>query len=452
MLNLSPTKIRDQVDFDAASTLREVEAKRATRVALRLIGIFSTSFLVAMFLPWTQNIRGTGMVNTLRPEQRPQTIHSVIDGRIEKWFVREGDYVEKGDTIMFISEVRDEFFDPELLERTSEQMQAKEMSAKSYEEKTKALDSQIEALRETRGLKIKQAKNRLEQAKLKVISDSMDYEAIKINAEIAERQYNRAERLVEEGLKSLTDVENRRQAYQKASAEKISVQNRLLASKNDVLNAEMELISLDAQFNNAIARAQSDKFSAFSSMYDASAMATKLKNQYTNFSVRKGMYFITAPQNGYITKAIRAGIGENINSGEELISIVPSDYELAVEMYIRPIDLPLIKLGQRVRIQFDGWPAIIFSGWPGTSFGTFGGKVFAIDNYISQNGMYRIIVSQDYEDYPWPEALRAGAGANSILLLNDVPVWYELWRQFNGFPPDYYAGGKQRKDKKYYQQ
>jgi hypothetical protein len=116
-------------------------------------------------------------------------------------------------------------------------------------------------------------------------------------------------------------------------------------------------------------------------------------------------------------------------------------------MFIRPIDLPLIKLGQRVRIQFDGWPAIIFSGWPGTSFGTFGGRVFAIDNFISKNGLYRIIVAPDYDDYPWPEELRAGAGANSILLLNDVPVWYELWRQFNGFPPDYYSGGQSRKEK-----
>jgi hypothetical protein len=24
------------------------------------------------------------------------------------------------------------------------------------------------------------------------------------------------------------------------------------------------------------------------------------------------------------------------------------------------------------------------------------------------------------------------------MLLNDVPVWYEIWRQLNGFPPEYY--------------
>jgi len=449
MLNLSPHKVKSKINLKQAQSLKMVERKVAQRVALKLIGIFAISVLIAMFLPWTQNIQGIGKVNTLLPQQRPQTIQSFIDGRIEKWYVKEGDYVEKGDTIIHILEIKDEYFDPMLLQRTQEQIDAKEYAVKSYESKITALDAQIEALKRTLVLKIEQAKNRLEQAKLKVISDSMDFEAIKINADIAEIQFLRMQRLEQEGLKSLTEVENRKQMFQKANADRISIQNRLLASRNDVLNAEVELVSLEAQFNNSIAKAESDKFSAFSNMYDAIATVTKLKNQFQNYAIRTGMYFIVAPQNGDITQTFRGGLGENIKSGEQLLSIVPSDYELAVEMFVRPIDLPLIKLGQKVRIQFDGWPAIIFSGWPGTSFGTFGGEVWAVDQFISENGMYRIIVAQDYKDYPWPKALRAGAGANTILLLNDVPVWYELWRQFNGFPPDYYAGGTQKKDKSY---
>lgn len=437
------------MDLSAAKTLVAVEKKEAQKVVLKLIGIFSTCFLLAMFLPWTQNIRGIGIVNTLRPEQRPQTIHSIIDGRIEHWHVREGDYVEKGDTILQISEIKDAYFDPELLQRTEEQIKAKQSSVESYKGRIQALDNQIEALQKTLTFKLKQARNRLTQANLQLRSDSIDFQAVTINTDIAKQQFERMERLEKQGLKSLTDVENRKRIYQSAMAEKIAAENRMLASQNDVLNAEMEIVSTEAQFRNAIAKAEADKYSAMSNMFDEETTVARLRNQYANFSIRSGMYFITAPQNGYITKAIRIGIGENIKSGEEIVSIVPSDYELAVEMFIRPIDLPLIKLGQRVRIQFDGWPAIIFSGWPGTSFGTFGGRVFAIDNFISENGLYRIIVAPDYDDYPWPEELRAGAGANSILLLNDVPVWYEMWRQFNGFPPDYYKGGKSRKDKDY---
>ena len=128
-----------------------------------------------------------------------------------------------------------------------------------------------------------------------------------------------------------------------------------------------------------------------------------------------------------------------IKNGDDLVTIMPSNYDLAVEMYVEPIDVPLLKIGQEVRIWFDGWPAIVFSGWPNASVGTFGGKVFAIDNFISDNGKYRVLVSEDPAELPWPDEVRVGGGANSITLLKNVKVGYEIWRQLDGFPPDYYA-------------
>jgi hypothetical protein len=109
------------------------------------------------------------------------------------------------------------------------------------------------------------------------------------------------------------------------------------------------------------------------------------------------------------------------------------------------MDIPLLKKGQQVRIQFDGWPSIVFSGWPTLTYGTFGGKVVAIDNFISENGKYRLLVSRDTSDHPWPEQIKLGAGASTFTLLNDVPIWYELWRQINGFPPDFYNKGETKK-------
>ncbi|MDZ7846572.1 MAG: hypothetical protein U5L96_07280 [Owenweeksia sp.] len=96
---------------------------------------------------------------------------------------------------------------------------------------------------------------------------------------------------------------------------------------------------------------------------------------------------------------------------------MPANYELAVAMYVRPIDIPLIEKGQPVRIQFDGWPAIVFSGWPNTSYGTYGGRVIAIDNFTSRNGKFRILVQPDPEEASWPEALRIGGGTRNMLLL-----------------------------------
>jgi multidrug efflux pump subunit AcrA (membrane-fusion protein) len=437
MLNISPNKIK--ITSDAVSSLKRVHLNDKKSVLTRvLLGSFFFMVIV-VFLPWTQNIRALGNVTALKPEQRPQTIHSIIAGRIEKWFVQEGDFVSKGDTILYISEVKEDYLDPNLLTRTQEQLEVKELSVKSYMEKIKALDNQIDALSQTSQLKWEQAKNKLKQSRLKVVSDSMDYEAAIINYSIAETQLKRMESLYEQDLKSLTDLEKRKLTAQKMYASKISAENKLLSSRNEFINAQVEITSVRQQYRDEIAKAESNKYSALSNMYDAEATVTKLQNQYMNYSVRNDMYYIVAPQDGFITKSIQTGLGETIKEGEPIINIMPSNYDLAVEMYVKPIDLPLIQKGRHVRIQFDGWPAIIFSGWPNTSVGTYGGTVFAIDNFISDNGKYRVLVVPDSSEHTWPTALRVGAGTSNFALLKDVPIWYELWRNINGFPPDYYT-------------
>ncbi|KAB2918113.1 MAG: HlyD family efflux transporter periplasmic adaptor subunit [Bacteroidetes bacterium] len=446
MLNISKNSVKGAFDIESYSSFSKL-SKPKKNVLLRLIATTLLIGIVIMFLPWTQNIRAEGYVTALQPNQRPQTIHSIIPGRIEKWFVNEGDQVEKGDTIVFISEVKEEYLDPELLQKTEQQVKAKELTVSSYMEKVKALDSQVDALLNNKKLKIQQAQNKLKQALLKVQSDSIALKAAETDYTIALKQLERIEGLYKDGIKSLTDVEQKRLKVQETLSKKIGEENKLLTSKNEVLNAEMEMESIDAEYNDKIAKSKSEKFTALSSMYDAEAIVTKLQNQYMNYSIRSGMYYITAPQNGYITKAIKSGIGETIKEGTEIVSIMPSDYQLAVNMYVEPIDLPLINKGEPVRIQFDGWPAIVFSGWPNASYGTFTGKVVAIDNFISPNGMYRVLVAPDENEYKWPEEVKVGAGAKTITLLNDVPIWFELWRKLNGFPPNFYSNVEQKQTK-----
>jgi multidrug resistance efflux pump len=393
---------------------------------------------IFLFLPWTQNIRGKGALTTLKPDQRPQTIQSPIPGKIEKWYVQEGDYVEKGDTILFISEIKNEYFDPRLVERTGMQINAKEMSVNSYEGKVTALNNQIGALANGRILKLEQARNKLLQSKLKVKSDSIDLEAAETNLRIAERQYERMVQLQDEGLFALTDVEEKKLKLQETQAKIISQENKLLASKNEVINATIEINSVQAEYIDKISKAESDMRTAQSSQFDSEAQVTKLENELTNYEMRNDLYYIRATRSGLVNRMLKAGLGETIKEGEELVSVMPKIYDKAVEMFVAPIDLPLVHKGEKVRIQFDGWPVIIFSGWPNASYGTYGGVVFAIENFMSTNGKYRVLLIQDPDDQAWPDELRVGSGTNTIALLEDVPIWYELWRQINGFPPNFY--------------
>ena len=225
---------------------------------------------------------------------------------------------------------------------------------------------------------------------------------------------------------------------QETKAKLISQENKLLASRNEILNAEVEINRVEAEYADKISKARSDKYTAQSGLFDSEAQVTKLENEFTNYSMRKELYYILAPVAGQINKALQGGIGETFKEGDRLVGIMPAYVDMAVETYIEPLDLPLIHIGEKVRIQFDGWPAMVFSGWPNVSFGTYGGKVVAIETFISENGKYRILLAPDPDGEPWPKDLRVGSGANTIALLEDVPIWYELWRQLNGFPPNYY--------------
>ncbi len=406
--------------------------------------------LIIMFLPWTQNINSSGRVTALDPAERPQTIHATIPGRVEKWFVEEGQFVKEGDTIVFISEVKDDYFDPQLLGRTKNQIEAKELAMQSYQQKVVALENQINALKENLTLKLKQAQNKLIQAELKISSDSIEFRAAKNNFEIAEKQFNRQQELYKQGLVSLTNLEVRELKFQESIAKLISSENKLISSQNEYINAKIELNAIKNEYADKIAKTQSERASALSQQFDADVEIAKLNNQLSNYSIRAGFRFITAPQDCYINKALITGIGETMKEGDAIVSITPALHNKAVELFVSPVDLPLVRIGDKVRIIFDGWPVFVFSGWPNVSFGTFGGVVVAIDQNVSENGQFRLLVAYDENDVDWPKQIRMGGGAKGILLLKDVPIWYEIWRQLNGFPPDFYEPAsaiKTNKDK-----
>ncbi|NNK82641.1 MAG: HlyD family efflux transporter periplasmic adaptor subunit, partial [Flavobacteriaceae bacterium] len=374
MLNISNNQLNKKVSLTDFKSGQYVFNKNYYKQLNKFLLVFALIGLIVMFLPWTQNITGRGFVTTLKPDQRPQTIQSQIPGRIEEWYVREGDAVNKGDTILRISEIKSEYFDDRLVERTGDQIRAKSSSVNAYGSKVDALNRQILALKNEQNLKLEQARNKLIQARLKVQSDSIDFEATKTNLTVAQTQYNRDITLQEEGLKAMKDVEEKRIKLQESQAKLISQENKLLTSKNNLINSKVEISRIRAEYQDKISKAQSDMFTAQSNQFNTSAQVTKLENTYSNYKRRNSLLYVTAPQSGVINKAIKGGIGETFKEGDRLVGIMPKEIDFAVETFVQPIDLPLIHIGEKVRVQFDGWPAIVFSGWPNVSYGTYGAQ------------------------------------------------------------------------------
>lgn len=394
--------------------------------------------IIVLFLPWTQNIQVKGNVSTLYQEQRPQQLNSPIPGRIIKWYVKNGDYVKKGDTILQLSEVKEDYLDPLLVKRTEQQVEAKKGVRDYYEAKVGTTNSQIEALNSARDLKLSQLKVKISQLNNKLAGEEAELTAANNELRMSADQYDRQKKMYDEGLVSLTQFQQRSVSYQNALAKKTSAENKIAQTRQEIVNVSIEQNATIQDYNEKLSKTEGERFQSMGQIEGSDGDIAKLENQVANYRARQGLYFVIASQDGQVVQINKAGIGEILKDGESIGVIVPEKVDYAVEIYIKPVDLPLVKEGQRVMCIFDGFPAIVFSGWPNSSYGTFAGKVIAVESNISANGLFKALVIQDKDEKQWPPKIKMGTGVQGIAILNDVPIWYELWRNINGFPPDYY--------------
>lgn len=447
MLNISrtPQSIKNQV----ARSKTMVELSDDTR-GLRIVRSMVTGIVVVfliLLLPWTQNVTATGKVISRYPDKKPQQVNIMIDGRIMKWYAYEGQSVNAGDTILVLEEVKPEYLDPDLVRRTSELIDAKNAGIVAYNAKLDALRDQETALGQARDLEISQAIMKVEQTVQKVQADSANVEQEELNIQIAEERYNRALELFKDGLISTTDFESRSLSQQEASAKFIKARNQLLAELQALSMARLEVQRKAADFADKLAKNRSEQASTATALQDAIGERIKLENLLANYTVRETGRVVLAPQGGRIVSALQSGVGEIVKSGTAVATIQPLDFIEAVELYVEAMDVPILHPGARGRIQLDGWPALVFSGWPSASIGTFAARVASVDQVINETGRYRVILEPDANEGPWPRPISIGSGALGIILLKDVPLGYELWRQLNGFPPEFYTADDLNKDK-----
>ncbi len=438
MLNISLKSVAQYIEKGNYDSYKTLSSRSHSKSLLKILIALTIIFIIGMFLPWTQNIRSNGTVSTLNPYDKPQNIQALIGGRIEKWYVTQGDIVNVGDTIVKLTEAKEEYFDPNLLANTNEQRRAKLQSAQAYVDKSNFLSEQLLTLDNLQNSKLQQLEIKQQQIDLEL--ESLQQEKIAANTylENSQKQLKRMQLMFDKGIKSLTDLETKRLSNREAEAKFLAVDNKLLKLKNDKLNISQEVELTKSDYQQKRAKIESEISSADSYRYTLLGESNKLESKVNQLEQRNKAFIITSPISGRINKVLQNGIGEYIKSQDNIATIVPDTYQKAVELYVNPVDMPLIQKGKEVRLQFDGWPAIVFSGWPNNSFGTFGGKVYSIDNDISDNGKYRLLVIEDDVEKPWPDLIRIGSGARGLLLLNDVKVYYELWRKLNGFPPDFY--------------
>lgn len=383
-------------------------------------GIFALLVLI-LFLPWQQNVQAGGEVTALRPDERPQQAFATVGGRIVQWYVAEGEVVKAGDPIIALAEVKEAYLDPRAYDRAVTQVQQKRAAVVGKQAKADALARQRVALDSAWIFARQKAENRIAQL-------TASLRAAQLEDSIASVQATRAAALFAEGLRSRAELETARQRAQRAEALALEVAATLATARADRAGVE-------ADYAEKIAKVDGDRSSTLAEVAEGEADVAKLSTGRDNLEERRGLLVVRAPRDGIVVRAIRAGIGEIVKDGEPVVSVQPAAPALAVALNVNARDVPLLQTGDKVRLEFAGWPAVQFSGWPSVAVGTFGGKVAVVDQFAQPDGMYRVLVEADPEDEAWPRELRLGSGARGWALLRNVTVGFELWRLMNGFPP-----------------
>lgn len=458
-------------------TLRLARSSRiAKRIAKVLMLALVVTILLVAFAPWQQSVTGTGDVVAYAPLERRQTIEAPTKGRVIRWGegLVENARVVKG---QFLAEIQD--LDAQYTTRLEDQVQNSQQQVKAATSKleadTRALemakmvveswDNQRVAYERVREETIAAQDAYIEMARKKVKAE--EQQLIEFQAAIPQLQaeFDRTKMLWEEdniSLQKLQEIERKLNEY-KAKVNKASFYvesaEAELNGKLREREAKAEKAQVDVDYAVANHRKASQEVSkAESSIAKSQQELNKAEKELLETETklaRQQSQIVTAPIDGFVVR-ITPNMGSVIvKEGDPLCTIVPETKERAVQLWLDGNDVPLVSSGRPVRLQFEGWPAVQWAGWPSIAVGTFGGRIVSVDATDDGAGKFRVLIRPDPNEPEWPEDryLRQGVRANGWVLLDRVPLWFEVWRRLNSFPPmvskdDDKGGGSGGKEKK----
>lgn len=402
--------------------------QRTAFVAKVLVFLFAAFSIAALLAPWTQNIRGRGQVLAYAPNQRQQAIEATISGRVEQWFVQEGTQVKKGDPIVQLVDN-----DESMLERLGAERTAIDDRRVAQSRRAETLRSRIDSVRRSQRAETAASEANVQIMQRGVESADQDLAAAAAELETNDLHLRRQRELFEDGLASRREFELAELAARQSRAKVASARAKLRAAQNALSQSRSSLKRVMASTDADIESAEAAVRGAETEVASTNATLARLDLGIS----RQNAQTITAPTDGTLLRIVGRLGGEQVDRGEVLAVLVPDTQDRAVALNVDGNDAALVKPGSPVRLQFEGWPAVQFSGWPSVAVGTFGGRVAFVDAADDGNGDFRIVVVPDPEDEPWPAAsyLRQGVLAKGWVLLNRVSLGFEVWRQFNGFPP-----------------
>ena len=433
-------------------------ARSVRRIGKWMMVLLFVSAMAMLLAPWQQSIRGEGTVIAFDPFERPQAVQAPVKGRIAERGegVAENAYVEKGQ-LLFRIEDQDPLYLSRLEQQVANARSELEVAEGRLDRARDLRDNnrrivevtteELAAMRTARDELVAAYDEFVEQAVNKLDAQKSKVTAARAKLWQAEADYNRKQKLLEDGIESQLKAQESEQKYREADASVQVALQEVENARNGVEGKQRERESKrqewEAKINKVLSQLEKARAEVAKAEIDINKTAeeinqkkSKLLDQQRKLAVQETQD-VRAPRTGYIMDLAVFDTSSIVKPGDQLCRIVPETESPAVQVWVAGNDAPLIAPGRHVRLQFEGWPAVQFSGWPSVAVGTFGGKVALVDPTDNGAGKFRVVVTPDPEDEPWPEHpyLRQGVRANAWVLLDQVPLGYEVWRRMNGFPP-----------------
>lgn len=403
----------------------------ARRLALILLVLLSLCILLMAFAPWQQTVRGAGYVVAYAPRERQQTLEATIEGRIVRWneSLMENTHVKKGD---FIAEIRD--LDADYATRLNAQLENTTLMFEAAGKIVAATQGQLDAYREVQLQVVRAQDAYVQAASEKALAAEQKLSLAQAAIPQLEAALERYRGLQENGNLSLEKLQEAERKLNESNAKVREETANVSAARSDLQGKQNDRLAY-------IRKAEADVRYYEGALDKARAEVAKVEKERLELQskiARQDTQLVAAPFDGFLVE-ISPNIGTQlVKKGDPICRIVPDTKDRAVQIWLDGNDAPLVSPGSHVRLQFEGWPAIQFAGWPSVAVGTFGGSVVSVDMIDDGKGKFRCQILPDATDeHNWPEDryLRQGVRANGWVLLKQVPLWFEVWRQLNGFPP-----------------
>ena len=385
-------------------------------------------FVLFLFLPWQQTVKASGELIALKPTQRPYTVVAPIGGFVKEYKVQEGQEVKKGELLVVLRDL-----DPKRARHLKEQK-------KSVEAQLAALGQTLDNLQREINLneriaqeqrKIFQKQNESLIQKEKALKQKL--RALQERLEFVKRNYDRYRRLAQSGAVSQKVFERWRKEYMAAIADVKEIEAKIAINSN-------ERAILQKKTAQKIDTLQAKIESLKMKRKERQASIEQVQKELARIKSEIGRYYrkIFAKEDGVVVRIFANDTNRYLKKGDLLLEFAPKYTKRVLRVKVSDFNMPLIREGLKARIIFYGWPAMQVSGWPKISKGTYGGEVIFSEPLARKDGSYYFLIAPDPDEDPWPDAtkLKVGTKATVWVLLDIVPIWYELWRVMMALPPN----------------